>query len=100
VEFNGEKLIAGHGPLAEFLTSEGFPTKRSTMAKYCSPAQNSDGQSRGPAVHSYWNKHPMFVPSVAIAWAKSRHRSVEDVRSERNQQKAARAGAPSVDGVA
>jgi hypothetical protein len=80
-----ERLIIGYGPLAEFLTGEGFRTSKSTMAKYCSPAQN-----KGPRVHSYWGKLPTFVPSEVIAWAKGRHRSVEDVRNERNQQKAAR----------
>ena len=37
-ELAEEKLIVGYGPLAEFLTDNGFPLSKSTMSKYCSPA--------------------------------------------------------------
>jgi hypothetical protein len=33
-----EPLLTGYGQLAEFLTSKGFKTSHSTMAKYGSPA--------------------------------------------------------------
>jgi hypothetical protein len=64
-----EKLIVGHGPLAEFLTDKGYPTSKSTIAKYCSPAINT-----GPPVESYWGRLPRFRPSRVLAWAKARLR--------------------------
>jgi hypothetical protein len=68
MDTNGsEKLIAGYRALAEFLTSEGFPTSHSTMTKYCSPAINT-----GPAKEGYWGKLPLFSPSRALEWARSR----------------------------
>ena len=63
----GEKLLVGYGRLAEFLTMEGYPTSRSTMAKYCSPAVNI-----GPAVEGYWGKLPAFAPSRVLDWARAR----------------------------
>jgi hypothetical protein len=65
-----EKLIIGYRALAEFLTTEGYPTTKSTIAKYCSPALNI-----GPPVHALWGKKQAFVPSQAIAWAKGRLKS-------------------------
>jgi hypothetical protein len=77
VEFNGEKLIVGHGQLAEFLVGEGYPVTKSTVSKYCSPSLN-----KGPPVHAYWQKRPLFVPSEAISWARNQYRTVEEVRAE------------------
>jgi hypothetical protein len=66
---DAEKLIAGYRLLADFLTKEGFPISRSSLAKYCSPAIGS-----GPPIESYWGRLPCFKPSVALAWARSRMR--------------------------
>jgi hypothetical protein len=62
-----EKLIAGYGPLAEFLTGEGFPTSPSTMTKYCSPKINI-----GPPREGKWGNRPLFLPSRVLEWARSR----------------------------
>jgi len=64
-----EKLLVGYRQLADFLTDAGFPTSKSTMSKYCSPALDI-----GPPVESYWGKLPAFLPSRALAWAKARMR--------------------------
>jgi hypothetical protein len=64
-----EKLIAGYGPLADFLTGEGYRTSHSTMAKYCSPAVGI-----GPPSEGYWGRLPTFKPSRVREWARSRLR--------------------------
>jgi hypothetical protein len=69
-----EKLIVGHGPLAEFLTERGFPTAKSTISKACSPAIGT-----GPPIHAYWGRLPAFIPSVALAWARARLRPPDEV---------------------
>jgi hypothetical protein len=38
-----ENLIAGYGPLAEFVTEQGLPISKSTISKCCSPAINITG---------------------------------------------------------
>jgi hypothetical protein len=65
-----EKLIAGYRQLADFLTSKGYKTSQSTMAKYCSPAI-----AIGPPCEGYWGRLPTFRPSRVLEWAKSRIRS-------------------------
>jgi hypothetical protein len=75
-ELADEKLIVGYGPLAEFLTDNGYPLSKSTMSKYCSPAIDS-----GPPVEAYWGRLPAFSPSHALAWAKSRLKPVSASRS-------------------
>jgi hypothetical protein len=62
-----EKLIAGYGPLSDFLTDEGYPISRSTLSKYGSPSVNI-----GPPSEGYWGRLPTFLPSRAIEWARSR----------------------------
>jgi hypothetical protein len=62
-----EKLIAGYGPLADFLTSEGFPVSPSTMTKYCSPKVDT-----GPPKEGVWKGRALFKPSRALEWARSR----------------------------
>jgi hypothetical protein len=84
-----EKLIVGYGPLAAFLTEEGYPTSKSTMSKYCSPAINI-----GPPVEGFWGKLPAFKPSRAIAWAKARMRPADEARSRLSA-----AGDPAASGV-
>ncbi len=85
-----EKLIVGHGPLADFLTAEGYPITRNTIAKYCSPTLNI-----GPPVRSYWGQRPAFSGKEALAWARARMRPTDAGRSS------LRAGAPaSVEGTA
>ncbi len=71
-----EKLIVGYRQLAAFLTAEGFPTSKSTMSKYCSPAINI-----GPPVEGFWGKLPAFRPSRALAWARTRMRPADGARS-------------------
>jgi hypothetical protein len=71
-----ERLIVGYGPLAEFLTVSGYPTSKSTISKYCSPAIDI-----GPPVESYWGKLPTFLPSRVLSWARGRLRPVSTVRS-------------------
>jgi hypothetical protein len=70
-----EKPLVGYRELAEFLTAKGYPTAKSTLSRYCSPAIDI-----GPPVESYWNKKPTFLPSKAIAWAKARIRPANRVR--------------------
>jgi hypothetical protein len=79
-----EKLIVGHGPLAEFLTAAGFPITKNTIAKYCSPTLNI-----GPPVRSYWGLRPAFSPEESLAWARSRMRPANTVRSMEVPQKRA-----------
>jgi hypothetical protein len=62
-----ERLVVGYGRLAEFLTSNGFPTSKSTISKYCSPAVDI-----GPPVAAYWGKLAAFRPSEVLTWAKAR----------------------------
>jgi hypothetical protein len=62
-----ENFIIGYGPLAEYLTGQGFRTSKSTISKYCSPAINI-----GPPVEGFWGRLPAFKPSRAIEWAKMR----------------------------
>ena len=75
-ELTEEKLLVGYGPLAAFLTDEGFPTSKSTMSKYCSPAINT-----GPPVEAYWGRLPAFSPSRSLAWARARLKSVSAVHT-------------------
>jgi hypothetical protein len=70
-ELAEEKLIVGYGPLAEFLTDNGYPLSKSTMSKYCSPAIDT-----GPPVEAYWGRLPAFSPSRALAWARARLKPV------------------------
>src|SRR5215831_11185599 len=72
---NQEKLIVGYRQLADFLTAEGYPTSKSTIAKYCSPAVNI-----GPKVEAYWGQLPAFRPSCVVAWARARMRPADQVR--------------------
>jgi hypothetical protein len=67
-----ERLITGYGPLAQFLTENGFRASHSTMAKYCSPAINI-----GPPSEGYWGRFPTFKPSRVLAWARSRMRPAQ-----------------------
>jgi hypothetical protein len=71
-----EKLIVGYGPLAKFLTDEGFPTSHSTISKACSPAINT-----GPPVERLWGRLPAFRPSRALDWAWARLRPPDEARS-------------------
>src|SRR5215472_11772159 len=71
-----ESFIVGYGPLAEFLTARGYPTSKSTISKYCSPAINI-----GPPVEGFWGRLPAFKPSRVIAWAKARLRPADEGRS-------------------
>jgi hypothetical protein len=80
-ELAEEKLIVGYGPLAEFLTDNGYPTSKSTMSKYCSPAIDT-----GPPVEAYWGRLPAFSPSRALAWARARLKSVSAVRTAQRAQ--------------
>jgi hypothetical protein len=67
-----EKLLTRR-QLAAFLTEHGFPTGHSTLAKYCSPAINT-----GPPAECWWGKRPMYHPSRALEWARSRIRPAKD----------------------
>ena len=80
-ELAEEKLIVGYGPLAEFLTDNGYPLSKSTMSKYCSPAIDT-----GPPVEAYWGRLPAFSPSRALAWARARLKSVSAVRTAQRAQ--------------
>ena len=75
-ELAEEKLIVGYGPLAEFLTGNGYPLSKSTMSKYCSPAIDT-----GPRVEAYWGRLPAFSPSQALAWARARLKPASAARS-------------------
>jgi hypothetical protein len=75
-ELAEEKLIVGYGPLAEFLTENGYPLSKSTMSKYCSPAIDT-----GPPVEAYWGRLPAFSPKHALAWARARLKPVSATRS-------------------
>lgn len=67
-----ERPIAGYRLLAEYLTAQGYPISRSSLAKYCSPAI-----ATGPQIEAYWGRLPTFKPSCALAWARSRLRPAE-----------------------
>lgn len=75
-ELTEEKLIVGYRALSEFLMGNGFPVSKSSMSKYCSPAIDI-----GPPVEAYWGKLPAFLPSRALAWARSRLKPVSAARS-------------------
>jgi hypothetical protein len=67
-----EKLLTRR-QLAEFLTEHGFPTSHSTLSKYCSPAIDT-----GPPAACRWGRRPMYRPSCALEWARSRMRPAKD----------------------
>jgi hypothetical protein len=71
-----ENFIIGYGPLAEYLTGQGFPISKSTVSKYCSPAM-----STGPPIAGFWGRLAAFIPSVALDWAKARIRPADEARS-------------------
>jgi hypothetical protein len=73
-EGSQERLITGYGPLAQFLTENGYRASHSTMAKYCSPAINI-----GPPSEGYWGRFPTFKPSRVLAWAQTRMRPAKPV---------------------
>jgi hypothetical protein len=81
-----EKLLVGYRQLAAFLTAEGYPTSKSTISKYCSPAINI-----GPPVEAYWGKLPAFSPSRARNWAKARMRPPHEARAKNGSEVEARA---------
>lgn len=62
-----ERVIAGYGKLAEFLTEHGFTISKGTVSKYCSPAINI-----GPPIEGWWSQKPIFSPSKVLAWARNR----------------------------
>jgi hypothetical protein len=59
--------------IGEFLSANGFPISHSTLSKYCSPAINI-----GPPAECWWGKLPMYRPSRALEWARSRLRPSKD----------------------
>jgi hypothetical protein len=67
METTSEKPIMGYGALAAFLTDNEFPIAPSTITKYCSPKID-----KGPPKEGYWGKLPIFLPSRALKWARSR----------------------------
>jgi hypothetical protein len=69
---NIEPLLTRHA-LAPWLTERGFPISYSTLTKYCSPAINC-----GPPTEGYWGRVPVYLPSRALAWARSRLRPVAE----------------------
>jgi len=64
-----EKLIAGNGRAAEFLTNHGFPVSKSTFAKWSAPSSGID-----TAVEGYWGQLPLRRPSRLLDFARSRLR--------------------------
>jgi hypothetical protein len=88
-----ERLIVGYGRLAEFLTNNGFPTSKSTMSKYCSPAVDT-----GPPVAAYWGKLASFRPSQVLTWARARLKPADIVRSKLAASGGAGAAAKSLAG--
>jgi hypothetical protein len=62
-----EKPIVGYGPLSAFLIAQGYPLSRSTLSKYCSPAEK-----KGPPSDGLWGQKPIFRPSVVLKWAQDR----------------------------
>jgi hypothetical protein len=94
-----EKLLVGYRAVAEFLTDQGYPLSKSTMAKYGSPAINI-----GPPAAAYWGKLPAFLPSRVLAWAKDRLRPVDAVRAKlaatSEARSVAESNAPSRDAMA
>jgi hypothetical protein len=64
-----EVLLVGYGPLADFLTSRGYPISKSQLSKLGAPSI-----AQGPASEGFWGKRPAFRPSVALAWARARMR--------------------------
>jgi hypothetical protein len=55
------------GEAAAFLTSQGYRMSYSTLTKLCSPAINT-----GPESIGQWGRDAMYLPSVLLAWARSR----------------------------
>jgi hypothetical protein len=64
-----EKLIAGNGPAAEFLTNHGFPVSKSTFSKWSAPSSGVD-----TAIEGYWGQLPVRKPSRLLELARSRLR--------------------------
>jgi hypothetical protein len=64
-----ERLIAGYGELADFLTDQGFKISRSTVTKICAPSV-----ATGPPCEGYFGRYPIFRPSRSLSWAKARLR--------------------------
>ena len=70
---NKEFLILGWRNLAEFLTKEGFPISKLTLAKYST-------MGKGPPSHGSWSKRNTFLPSEVLAWAHAREQNRDRVR--------------------
>lgn len=55
----------------ELLRRHGFPIGRGTLDKMCSPSRNE-----GPPIAALWpykrNDRPLYDPTAALAWARSR----------------------------
>ena len=75
--------LAGNPAIAEFASSEGFPTSTSSMQKYTSPAINT-----GPKLIGYYGKLPTSTKGLVRTWIKSRMRPVRQV-TQSNQEAAA-----------
>ena len=52
--------------LVAFLNGNGFPVSEATLNKLCAPKVN-----RGPPIHSWWGKRPLYEPGPGLEWAKS-----------------------------
>jgi hypothetical protein len=52
--------------LVPFLNANGFPISESVLSKLSSPKVG-----KGPPIHSWWGKRPLYQPQPTLAWAKS-----------------------------
>jgi hypothetical protein len=73
--FPDEKMIAGNGPAADFLTSYGFKISKSTLSKWSAPSANID-----TAIEGYWGQLPLRRPSRLLELAKSRLRPPAQIK--------------------
>jgi hypothetical protein len=52
--------------LVPFLNANGFPISESVLSKLSAPSVG-----KGPPIHSWWGKRPLYQPEPTLAWAKS-----------------------------
>src|SRR5712671_1007611 len=100
-DFAGKKVLTGYPSMAEFLTSHGFETSKSTLSKIGAPSvrEQLPPDERLPIV-GYWGVLPTAIPEELLAWAWRRlrqtHPKMPDTALDRasNMQQADAAAAP------
>jgi len=85
-DFAGKKVLTGYPSMAEFLTSHGFETSKSTLSKLGAPSvrEQLPPDERLPIV-GYWGVLPTAIPDELLAWAwrRTTHPKMPDTALDR-----------------